>query len=114
MTIVALRGTNADLRCKGNLQDLMRDSLEQRSQVQSLCMVAEPENRFDPNAIRVEMNQRIIGYIPKEINQLVHQQFSVLPTVPMSVYRWGVFKDNNNTDCFYCEVAIEGLEVALV
>ena len=30
-----------------------------------LCFVPEPCNKFDPHAIRVEVNSHVVGYVPK-------------------------------------------------
>ena len=33
----------------------------------AITLVAEPENKFDPHAIRVEHDGRLVGYLAKEL-----------------------------------------------
>jgi hypothetical protein len=35
-------------------------------------LVPEPENKYDPDAIRIEYHNKLIGYIPKELTEWVH------------------------------------------
>lgn len=45
-------------------QEVLRTLLESGGKL-SGCLVREPENRFDSNAVAVHVNGKRIGYIPK-------------------------------------------------
>jgi hypothetical protein len=45
----------------------------------AVVLMPEPENHFDPNAIRVEVNGEQIGYVPKE---MTHELYDVTLFTP--------------------------------
>lgn len=51
-------------------------------------LVAEPDNKYDPNAIKVMSGELLLGYVPKRINQ------HFLPDLPFirAVHRGGMIE----------------------
>ena len=47
----------------------------------ALTLVREPDNRFDPEAIRLEWNGRKIGYVPRQENAALARQLDAGNTV---------------------------------
>ena len=60
-------------------------SLKRAREMPGSCvqLVREPENKFDKDAIRVEINEQPVGYIPKSKNKTVSLKRA-------AVTRWGL------------------------
>jgi hypothetical protein len=54
--IIAVKGTGA-----------MNIDLRGLTEGDTLELVAEPDNAYDPRAIKVERKGRLLGYVPKEL-----------------------------------------------
>lgn len=72
----------------------------------SAIVISEPSNRFDKNAIRVEINGLIVGYIPKEKAKKL-SRYSVRKTVPALIN--GGWKDDYSEGNYGVKLAIDNL-----
>lgn len=46
----------------------MHKILNQLEEGTTLDLVPDPENKYDPNAIRIEFEQTMLGYVPKRLS----------------------------------------------
>lgn len=69
-------------------------------------VVSEPSNKFDKNAIRVEINGLIVGYIPKEKAKKL-SKYSIRKTVPALIN--GGWKDDYSEGNYGVKLAINNL-----
>lgn len=69
-------------------------------------VVSEPSNKFDKNAIRVEINGLVVGYIPKEKAKKL-SRYSVRKTVPALIN--GGWKDDYSEGNYGVKLAINNL-----
>jgi len=48
-----------------------KQCLQELSEIELLKMVPEPDNRYDPNAIKLMFGEYQIGYVPKKFSAVV-------------------------------------------
>lgn len=106
--VYPLRGVNVDPRCRVNLDGLLNAAQNSPLKIESVRMVPEPENPFDPLAIKVEINGLMVGYVPKDWTHSLHQRFGPSFNIPVFLYRWGRFQGHDGVLAMYCDVFIRG------
>jgi len=93
---ISVAGVNADKRHASYLKDLMQRSLEGENIDLDVIVFPEPENPYDKNAIKVEINNSSVGYIPKkEQYHFERFDFSKCKKLQANVISWGVGKDES-------------------
>lgn len=64
---ISIAGVNADTGYKEYIKELMKKAVEGGACEEVIISIfAEPENPFDKNAIKVEINNKPVGYIPRK------------------------------------------------
>ena len=60
---------------------------------QPLTLVADPENKYDANAIKVMHQEQQIGHVPRAITCMIHKHRKAKPDVPLKVVLSGYYPD---------------------
>lgn len=45
-----------------------------------LDLVPEPDNKYDPNAVRIEYDSTMLGYVPKKFSSEISAMIEISPT----------------------------------
>ena len=55
----------------------LHEVIEDLKEADELELVCEPDNKFDPNAIRIEWDGTMLGYVPKKFSAEVNAALEV-------------------------------------
>lgn len=69
-------------------------------------VISEPSNKFDKNAIRVEINGLVVGYVPKEKAKKL-SKYSIRKTVPALIN--GGWRDDYSEGNYGVKLAIKNV-----
>ena len=75
-------------------------------------LVLEPENKYDEHAVKVVMDDKHIGYIPKEISHEISLLIQRKEIIDVDVYQLGSFKEGDDVIYFLeIEIMLKGTEI---
>ena len=94
--IVYLAGTNVNKIYLDNIRGIMANV--SNGGTVAIEIVPEPNNPFDPKALRVDFNGSVVGYIPK-----ASQYLFTTPKIPQ-IEKWGLTEKENA----YCYLRLTG------
>ena len=55
----------------------LHEVIEDLNEGDELDLICEPDNKFDPNAIRIEIEDTMLGYVPKKFSAKVSAALEV-------------------------------------
>lgn len=99
----SVAGLNIDPICKANIELIMQGVLN-GNPTASVTVAPEPQNPYDPKAIRVDINGLFVGYVSKrdrtEMETCVPGLYSTI--LNGRVETWGQGRDNS----LFCNVSV--------
>ena len=103
--IISIAGLNKDPIYTRNLQNLMKVVLENPEFVANVKVVPEPKNPHDPKALRIDINNMSVGYIPRKEQSTLENLVPTIFSMGSVAYidSWGVFGDDN---ALFCKIVI--------
>lgn len=98
--IFSVAGLNADPSKADNIRKLMHEVYHNPETYLNVKLQAEPDNTYDKNAIRIEINEKPVGYIARADQPYLNRP----PTeCEVSLFSWGV----GNQESLFCNIEID-------
>lgn len=91
--VLSVVGLNIEKTTQDFLKGLMQEALQKSNVAVHIEIKADPKNPFDPNAIKVLVNDVKIGFIAKTDQH--HFDFKQHTLYSGYVVSWGVLKDSS-------------------
>lgn len=91
--VLSIVGLNIENATKEYIKQLMHDVLSKKDLSLAIKILQDPTNKFDPNAIKVFINEYPVGFIAK--SDQVFFDFDHYVGYSGHIVSWGVLKDTS-------------------
>jgi len=89
---ISVAGVNADKKHKEYIKELMQKAINGDIEEIDVSIFPEPNNPFDKNAIKIEINNKPVGYVPKKDQCFF--DFTRYEKLGGNIESWGMHKDD--------------------